>query len=151
MDIRSVGNIMEEVVSLSDKIRRVSENAAGKAGSCTAQQLRICTFLQKCGGSVSQKEIEKFTGLRRPTVSFLVDNLVSRGLAVRNTSLSDRRMRTVTLTPQGDEVVRKCAAQLKDVYRIIGVTISSEELGLFSAVVEKLDKILELASVKVTV
>ena len=147
----SVGNIMEEVVSLSDKIRRVSENAAGKAGDCTAQQLRICTFLQKCGGSVSQKEIEKFTGLRRPTVSFLVDSLVTRGLAVRNTSLSDRRMRTVTLTPQGDEVVRKCAAQLKDIYRIIGVSISSEELGLFSAVVEKLDKILELASVKVTI
>ena len=95
--------------------------------------------------------IEKFTGLRRPTVSFLVDSLVTRGLAVRNTSLSDRRMRTVTLTPQGDEVVRKCAAQLKDIYRIIGVSISSEELGLFSAVVEKLDKILELASVKVTI
>ena len=123
MDTRSVGNIMEEVVSLSDKIRRVSENAAGK----------------------------EFTGLRRPTVSFLVDNLVARGFAVRNTSVSDRRMRTVTLTSQGDDVVRKCAAQLKDIYRIIGVTISSEELGLFSSVVKKLDKILELASVKVTV
>ncbi len=151
MDTRNVGNIMEEVVSLSDKIRRISEDAAGKSGSCTLQQLRICAFIQKCGGSVSQKEIEKFTGLRRPTVSFLVDNLVSRGLAVRNASLSDRRMRTVTLTEKGDDAVRKYGAQLKDIYRIIGVTISSEELGLFSAVVEKLDKILELASVKVTV
>ncbi|MBI5833702.1 MAG: MarR family transcriptional regulator [Armatimonadetes bacterium] len=75
-------------------------------GEVSMSQFPILRTLAKQPG-VSLGELAERLGLRPPTVSRLVDDLVARGWVQRTQSTSDRRSVALSLTEAGDEMMRE--------------------------------------------
>ncbi len=63
-------------------------------------QFRTLLFLSRHKGA-SLSEVAEHIGLTLPSMSTLIDGLVTRNYAVRQTDSSDRRRMTLTLTERG--------------------------------------------------
>ncbi len=55
---------------------------------------------------LDQRTLARLIGYDTSTIGSVIDRLEARQLVVRNTSPSDRRVRLLTLTPEGESVVR---------------------------------------------
>src|SRR4051794_34129611 len=86
------------------------------------QQYRVLALLAKGGARASH--LAQRLAVTKPTVTSLTDSLVERGLATREAEDGDRRVVTVSITPEGraavtatgralravlDDVVSRCA------------------------------------------
>jgi MarR family 2-MHQ and catechol resistance regulon transcriptional repressor len=74
------------------------------------------------------------------SISVAVDRLLDRGLVSRVESLEDRRVRVVSLTPKGKELIapvfRKHAAEIRKVF----ADASPKELQNFETILKKIGK-----------
>ncbi len=68
-------------------------------------QFRTLNFLSQHKGA-SLSEVAEHIGLMLPSMSMLVDGLVTRDFAVRQTSSDDRRRMTLNLTERGQTKLR---------------------------------------------
>lgn len=73
----------------------------------TFNQVRIAMFLACIDESVPINEIASQAGLSMTTVGRTLESMVERGLVERRESPSDRRVRLVSLTSQGREVIER--------------------------------------------
>jgi DNA-binding MarR family transcriptional regulator len=69
-------------------------------------QLRILLVLQSKGPS-RMSSIASVIGVALPTATGVVDNLVKKGLAIRENDPQDRRLVICKLSPQGQELINK--------------------------------------------
>ena len=72
--------------------------------SLSMSQFRALAFLKLLPGA-SLSDLAEYVGTRPPSTSKMVDGLVERDLVVRQTSATDRRRLTLTLTAQGESVL----------------------------------------------
>jgi DNA-binding MarR family transcriptional regulator len=63
-------------------------------------QFRVLTYLNRAEGA-SLSAVAEHNGLRRPSMSKMIDGLVARGLVTRQTCPTDRRYVTLALTARG--------------------------------------------------
>lgn len=95
------------IKSVSDKMR-ASGDAQLRQRGLTFSQLRVLGFLHDCGGSATQKEIERHLGAAHPTVVGLVGRMEKRGFVTHYTDDQDRRNKIVCITEKaellGDEL-----------------------------------------------
>ena len=73
--------------------------------------------LAKAGGSMTQKDLALARGIEGPTLVRLLDGLAAAGLVERRPDPTDRRSKTVHLTPEARPILRKIdriAAGLRD-------------------------------------
>jgi DNA-binding MarR family transcriptional regulator len=68
-------------------------------------QFRTLHFLSQHKGA-SLSEVAEYIGLMLPSMSALIDGLVTRNFAIRRTSQNDRRRMTLTLTERGHATLR---------------------------------------------
>ncbi|PRY88675.1 DNA-binding MarR family transcriptional regulator [Donghicola tyrosinivorans] len=92
-----------------------SRDLAQSAG-LTPAQLRVLQIAKTKDGSVTPKELATQMGVSQATVTALVDKIVSRGLAVRVRSETDRRQTNVTLTQTGTDAVAQAPDALQQRY-----------------------------------
>jgi DNA-binding MarR family transcriptional regulator len=69
-------------------------------------QLRILLVLQSQGPS-RMSSIASVIGVALPTATGVVDNLVKKGLVIRENDSEDRRVVICNLSPQGQELINK--------------------------------------------
>jgi DNA-binding MarR family transcriptional regulator len=69
------------------------------------------------GEAVPVNNIAEYLGVGQPTASHLVDKLVRQGFAGRTESPTDRRVKLVRLTPQGEDLVRRLYQGGEEQYR----------------------------------
>ncbi len=105
----------------------------------TVTQLRVMVILQT-GGHVRMSDIAAETGVALPTATGIVDNLVNKGLVIREADPHDRRVVICKLSPQGRELIGKLwefsGMQIKKMLE--GLT--DEELKKIAEVTEILDR-----------
>ena len=70
----------------------------------SVSQFRALAFLKHRPGA-SLSEVAEYVGTSPPSTSKMIDGLVERDLVVRQTSATDRRRITLTLTAQGGSIL----------------------------------------------
>jgi DNA-binding MarR family transcriptional regulator len=88
-----------DVVPLAFRVIRAEFRKYG-AKEMSVPQYRSLAFIYRNEGA-SLSDVGDHIGLSLPTMSLLVDGLVTRGLVSRRTDPQDRRRMTLTLTPAG--------------------------------------------------
>ena len=78
-------------------------------------------------GSCTQNELRLHLHLERSTVSRLVDALVDRGWAHRQTDPANLRQRLLTLTPAGDAAAEGLARAMRARHDAMLATLTGEE------------------------
>lgn len=98
----SAGECAHEVLDAVPMVMRVIRNHLRRYGTkeMSVPQFRTLNFVYGKGG-VSLSEVADHIGLTLPTMSMLVDGLVTHGLINRREDPEDRRRMTLTLTEPG--------------------------------------------------
>jgi DNA-binding MarR family transcriptional regulator len=91
-----------EVLDVMPLVMRTvrAEMRRHRAPGLTVPHFRALAFLGNNAGA-SLSEVAEHVGLQLPSMSTLIDGLVTRGLVSRAPSATDRRRVTLTLTPTG--------------------------------------------------
>ncbi len=92
--------VLDVVPLIMCAIRR--EMRSHRSADISVPQFRTLAFLNEHEGA-SLSDAAEFIGLTLPSMSKLVDGLVTRGLVTRQTHPGDRRRMTLTLTGAGQE------------------------------------------------
>jgi len=100
----------------------------------TAQQVRVLAVLQ-LSGDLPAGEVARLLEVTAATTTGIVDGLVTHGLVARRADTADRRVRLLSITPHGREVLRDTVV-LPDSYgqdlleRLTAAEISGFLVGL---------------------
>jgi DNA-binding MarR family transcriptional regulator len=89
------------------------EMRRSRTSSLTVPQFRTLIFISRHPGA-SLSALAAHIGLSLPSMSRLVDGLVSGGLARRTRDPEDRRRITLSLTRRGDTALRRARAATQD-------------------------------------
>src|SRR5436853_281870 len=91
-----------EVLEVIPMVMRTvrSEMRLHRGPGLSVPHFRVLAYLGRNAGT-SLSEVAEHVGLQLPSMSTLVDGLVTRGLVTRAPSAADRRRVTLTLTPSG--------------------------------------------------
>ncbi|MCC7360036.1 MAG: MarR family transcriptional regulator [Anaerolineales bacterium] len=91
-----------EVLDVMPLVMRTvrAEMRRHRAPGLTVPHFRALAFLGNNAGA-SLSEVAEHVGLQLPSMSTLIDGLVTRGLVSRAPSATDRRRVTLNLTPSG--------------------------------------------------
>jgi DNA-binding MarR family transcriptional regulator len=103
--------VLESVPSVMRVIR--SELRKHRARELSVPQFRTLNFLSRNKGA-SLSEVAEHIGLTLPSMSTLVDGLVTRNFAVRRTHPHDRRRVTLELTDRGQMILRSARDATRD-------------------------------------
>jgi DNA-binding MarR family transcriptional regulator len=85
--------------------------------------------------------LHRVLGLRRTTLTSMLDRLERRDLVRRELSASDRRSFLVHLTPAGTELAEAVQRPVDELERRIGAEISPEDLRGFDRVMEAITRV----------
>lgn len=85
------------------------------------------------------RDLNRHLLLTQPSVSRMVDRLVSRGLVNKETDPGDGRGTIVCLTDEGFDLFRRVAAvHSESIHRVVGSALTREELETLGALSDKL-------------
>jgi DNA-binding MarR family transcriptional regulator len=85
------------------------------------------------------RDLNQHLLLTQPSVSRLVDRLVSRGLVRKDHDPDDGRGTIVTMTEAGFELFRRIAVvHAESIHRRVGAALTTEELATLTALTDKL-------------
>lgn len=79
-------------------------------------------------------ELLRVFGLKKSTLTSMLNRLVERGLVTREVNPEDRRSFLVGLTPAGSELARRVNRPVDELEEAIGKRVSDEELRGFNSV-----------------
>ena len=118
-----VREVLEVVPLVMRGIR--AELRRHRGGDLSVPQFRTLIFLNRHEGT-SLSEVADHIGLTLPSMSSMVDGLVARRLATRETHPGDRRRMTLALTTRGQATLRSALeateAYLRDLFRTLPST-----------------------------
>jgi MarR family transcriptional regulator for hemolysin len=92
---------------------------------------------------LSQSELANRLAVEGATMVSMVDRLVKSGLANRESSLTDRRVKRVRLTNAGDKLYAKVRREAAAVRQQLLANIDRPKLRISAEVLEELQRILE--------
>ena len=82
------------IKQISDKMRANADAVFRKHG-LTYSQVHVLSFVQACGGSATQKEIEIYLDVSHPTIVGLVSRLEKSGFVTSHVDENNRRNKIV--------------------------------------------------------
>ena len=100
---RCARDVMDTVPVITRFIR--SQVRSHRIAGLSVTQFRVLLFISRCRGS-SLSAVADHVGLSLSSVSRMADNLVTRGLLVRQPRRDDRRGISLSVTPRGDRTIR---------------------------------------------
>ena len=90
------------IKQISDKMRANADAAFRKHG-LTYSQVHVLSFVQACGGSATQKEIEIYLDVSHPTIVGLVSRLEKAGFVTSHVDENNRRNKIVCVTEKAQQ------------------------------------------------
>lgn len=126
----SPGECAREVLEVVPLVMRGirAELRKHRGGDISVPQFRTLLFLRR-HEDASLSEVAEHIGLTLPSMSSMVDGLVTRGLATRETHPSDRRRMTLRLTAHGRATLRSALEATEAYLRKLFRTLPSTERG----------------------
>lgn len=124
-------------------IRRLQQIAVAlfleetQAHGVTPVQYGALATIQRQPG-LDQRTLARLIGYDTSTIGSVIDRLEARQLVVRNASPSDRRVRLLTLTPEGDALVRAIEPDMRRAQERILAPLPSAQQAQFMAMLDTL-------------
>ena len=116
--------VLEVIPLVMRSIR--SELRKHRGGDISVPQFRTLLFLSR-HENASLSEVAEHIGLTLPSMSSIVDILVTRKLATRETYHGDRRRMTLTLTGRGRTALQSALMATEAYLRVLFGMLSSPE------------------------
>jgi DNA-binding MarR family transcriptional regulator len=114
-------------------------------------QIKLLHHLAEATHELTLKQGAELVHVSLPAASRMVDDLVRRGFVERHEDLDDRRMKRVSITPQGQAVIARLnAARLNGLEQFVAGLGPGERRALSQALVELLARP-EVASLRLEV
>ncbi|HUE28912.1 MAG TPA: MarR family transcriptional regulator [Solirubrobacteraceae bacterium] len=102
-------------------------------------QIKLLHHLAEATHELTLKQGAELVHVSLPAASRMVDDLVRRGFVARHEDLDDRRMKRVSITPQGQAVIARLnAARLNGLEQFVAGLGPGERRALSQALVELL-------------
>ena len=102
-------------------------------------QIKLLHHLAEATHELTLKQGAELVHVSLPAASRMVDDLVRRGFVERHEDLDDRRMKRVSITPQGQAVIARLnAARLNGLEQFVAGLGPGERRALSQALVELL-------------
>lgn len=103
----------------------------------TGQQFNILRILRGAGVPISTLQIRERMLDKMSDTSRIVDRLVLKGLAQKNTCKNDKRLVDVSITTKGKKLLEKIDAHEKEMDSIFG-NLSEPEAGQLNKLLDKI-------------
>ncbi len=87
---------------------------------------------------ISQNEVSRETGLDKSATVMIVDDLESRGWAVRKRSEQDRRRHSLFITPKGQKVLNELVAEMHKAEAPAFQFLTDIEKSIFFSLLDKI-------------
>ena len=104
----------------------------------TSSQMDMLFYLKFQEGEVHQREIEKFFGLKNPTVTGILNRLEEKGFVLRKMRPDDKRFRLVELTEKSNSMFAELCEEMKQMNDRIYSCMTEEEREIFSALLDRI-------------
>lgn len=106
----------------------------------TVPQARIISYIQhEVGGqAVFQRDIEKFSGLQRSSVSLMLNNMEKNGLILRKKVENDARLKQIILTEKASAIAEEIYLAMKDVEQRLSISLDEDEAKLLLKIIRKM-------------
>ena len=101
-------------------------------------QHRMLLHLHRHGDSVSQKELARELDISPAAVAVTLGKLEAAGYVRRNADGRDSRCKTITVTPEGEALLRAGYSAFTEVDLAMFSSLSEEELASFSAMLARM-------------
>jgi DNA-binding MarR family transcriptional regulator len=117
-----------ELLEIAPLIMRVirSEMRSHRTPDLTVPQFRALAYLHRLPGS-SLSAVAEHVGLALPSMSTMIEGLVTRKLVTRQTSPADRRCVTLTLTRRGQTMLEAARQEAQARLTEMVAALSAEE------------------------
>jgi DNA-binding MarR family transcriptional regulator len=113
--------------------------AALKEAGATVEEWRVTSLLAD-GAGHTMSEIAEFALLPAPTLTKVVDRLVSAGLVYRRVDDADRRRVLVFLSGNGRAALDRLTAAIEDEWRRVQDAVGKEELALLRVLLARMSE-----------
>lgn len=97
-----------------------------------------CALAKAAEGEYTQRRLSELAWMDKTTMVVTLDEMEQRGLAERRLSPTDRRVRVVTITPEGRRLVTKADRIVQGVYDEVLGSVATKQRAEFVAVLEQL-------------
>mgnify|MGYP002539941675 CR=1 FL=1 len=125
VETQSIGSMIK---ILSETIgQKVNRNC--KEFNLTMQQMKILHFLKMREGQqeTSQKDIQDFLGVSHPTAVNILRLMKEKGFIETSTNQWDKRMKTVRLTGQEEDFVKRVIQNKEETEKLLVKGLSQKE------------------------
>ncbi|QXE20749.1 MarR family winged helix-turn-helix transcriptional regulator [Clostridium sp. 001] len=97
--------VTDEIIKISDLINKIGEEGYKKF-ELTQVQFKVLYYLYLCGdeGSTSST-LSKKLGVKKPSVTTLIDRMTLKGIVLRQENKNDRRYTKITITEEGKKIL----------------------------------------------
>ncbi|CAH6661931.1 MarR family winged helix-turn-helix transcriptional regulator [Pseudocitrobacter vendiensis] len=98
----------------------------------TQSSWTVLMQLQQLGDNVSVSELAEVQGIELPPLMRTLTLLEKQGYLLRTVSPYDKRIRLLTLTPEGQAVLQRLTRVIEDLQARVSENIPPEQIALFS-------------------
>ena len=117
--------------------RAVIDDAILETG-LTQSSWTVMMQLQQLGDNVSVSELAGVQGIELPPLMRTLTQLEKQGYLLRTVSPYDKRIRILTLTPEGNAVLRTLSRVIETFQARVSQNIAPEHLDIFSATLNQI-------------
>ena len=104
----------------------------------TQSSWTVMMQLHQLGDNVSMSELAEVQGIELPPLMRTLTQLEKQGYLLRSTSPYDKRIRLLTLTPEGNAILQRLTRVIETYQHRVTCTIPEAELASFSATLNQL-------------
>ena len=104
----------------------------------TPTQMRIIEYIMDTNNDIYQKDLEGVLGLRRATVSEVLQTMEKNKLIERVSSEDDSRRKKIILKKEAENIFLRHKKQMSEIEKIVSNGISKEDLYVFSKTIESM-------------
>ena len=128
-----------EVRALSKYIGRYLNNIQSQY-DITGPQGLILMYIYQTDEDVYQRDIEKFFNIRRSTATGLITSLEEKEYIIKESVMSDARLKKLVLTKKAKNAVRLVDTQVVQLEEKMLQGINEEEIQTFRKIIAKMTK-----------
>ena len=129
------------IKQISDKMRANADAVFRKHG-LTYSQVHVLSFVQACGGSATQKEIEIYLDVSHPTIVGLVSRLEKSGFVTSHVDENNRRNKIVWVTKEAQEARESLEIERQKTERRLEQALGQQEREQLMHLLSRLSQIL---------
>ena len=133
--------LMTKFDELNRKMRRYFDSFFAELPLTGIQALVLqYIIVESENRDIFTKDLEEFLGIKGPSGTSLINNLVRSGYLRRESLEEDARYKKLVLTNQAQEIKTEIVDKVNEYIKSMYVGISEEDLKIFESVIEKMTK-----------